>query len=47
MNIFDLVFDNTQFTNCGLFGTKHLAYQDNYMMQAFLSQMEEVYQAES
>jgi len=40
MQMFDLIFDSTQYTNVGLFGAKFLAGQDNYMMEAFLSNID-------
>lgn len=37
---FDLVFDTSQITNVGLFGSRVLQAQDNYMLEAFLVNLE-------
>ena len=37
---FDLVFDMSQITNLGLFGSRVLTAQDNYMLEAFLGNLE-------
>lgn len=37
---FDLVFDTSQITNIGLFGSRVLQAQDNYMLEAFLGNLE-------
>jgi hypothetical protein len=37
---FDLVFDTSQITNVGLFGSRVLQTQDNYMLEAFLVNLE-------
>ncbi len=37
---FDLVFDTSQITNLSLFGSRVLQAQDNYMLEAFLVNLE-------
>ena len=37
---FDLVFDMSQITNLGLFGSRVLQAQDNYILEAFLGNLE-------
>ena len=39
--LFDIIVDSTQISNLSLLGSKYLHYQENYMIDVFLKNLEE------